>query len=110
VTRCSFCSGNLTDVLVHRRGAVDLEEPLINHPRCWYFDGAQGKLGCQLKADTPRPYRSNLQAGRILQLHFSLRADPSLGIFSLGHSLGPSQPHLNCVAVYGGEPHVSGRT
>jgi hypothetical protein len=45
-----------------------------------------------------------------LQLHFSLRADPSRGIFSLGHSLGPSQPHLNCVAVYGGEPHVSGRT
>jgi hypothetical protein len=54
VTRCSFCSGNLTDVLVHLRGAVDLEEPLITHPRCWYFDGAQGKIGCQSKADTPR--------------------------------------------------------
>jgi hypothetical protein len=47
MTCCSFCSGNLTDVLMHCRGAVDLEEPLIAYPQCCYFDGPQGTIGCQ---------------------------------------------------------------
>lgn len=34
MTRCSFCSGIPTDALMRRRGAVDLEEPLIAHPQC----------------------------------------------------------------------------
>jgi hypothetical protein len=54
--RCAFCCGNLRDVLMHPRGAVDLEEPLIAHPQCCYFDGAKGTIGCQSYADTPRPY------------------------------------------------------
>jgi hypothetical protein len=39
-----------------RRRGVDLEEPLIAHPQCCYFDGAQGMIGCQSEVDTPHPY------------------------------------------------------
>jgi len=34
----------------------DLEEPLIAHPQCCYFEGAQGTIGCYTDVDTLRPY------------------------------------------------------
>jgi hypothetical protein len=55
--RCSSCGGDLPDVpMLNRASGVGLEEPLIAHPQCCYFDGAQGTIGCQSEVDTPRPY------------------------------------------------------
>jgi hypothetical protein len=34
----------------------DLEEPLIAHPQCCYFDGAQATIGCYSDVDTLRLY------------------------------------------------------
>jgi hypothetical protein len=34
----------------------DLEEPLIAHPQCCYFEGAQGTIGCYSDVATLRPY------------------------------------------------------
>jgi hypothetical protein len=42
--------------MLNRASGVGLEEPLIAHPQCGYFDGAQGTIGCQSEVDTPRPY------------------------------------------------------
>jgi hypothetical protein len=39
----------------------DLEEPLIAHPQCCYFEGAQGTTGCYSDVDTPRPHWRKLQ-------------------------------------------------
>jgi hypothetical protein len=70
--RCAFCSGNLTDVLMHPRGAVDLEEPLIAHPQCCYFDGAKGTIGCQSYEDIRVRIRTTSRQAGSCSLQFSL--------------------------------------